>query len=226
MTNNKRMKFNIITIFPKLLDSYFNEGMMARALKNQIITIKTTNLRDFTDDKHQSVDDTPYGGGAGMLMKVEPIYKALKKIAPRQNKKRKIILLSAQGQKWNQQLAKKYSKLDEIIFICGRYEGVDERVKKIIDEEISIGDFVLTGGELGAAIIIDSITRLLPEVLGNSESSIDESHSQPGILEYPQYTKPVEIILNKKKYKVPEVLLSGHHENIKKWREKNKKQSD
>ena len=103
MTNNKRMKFNIITIFPKLLDSYFNEGMMARALKNQIITIKTTNLRDFTDDKHQSVDDTPYGGGAGMLMKVEPIYKALKKIAPRQNKKRKIILLSAQGQKWNQQ---------------------------------------------------------------------------------------------------------------------------
>ncbi|MEI7452242.1 MAG: tRNA (guanosine(37)-N1)-methyltransferase TrmD [Candidatus Falkowbacteria bacterium] len=217
------MKFNIITIFPKLLDSYFSEGMMARALKNKIIELKTTNLRDFTDDKHQSVDDTPYGGGAGMLMKVEPIYKALKKIAPRQNKNRKIILLSAQGQKWNQQLAKKYSKLDELIFICGRYEGVDERVKKIIDEEISIGDFVLTGGELGAAIIIDSVARLLPEVLGNIESSVDESHSQPGILEYPQYTKPVEITLNKKKYKVPEVLLSGHHKNIAAWREKQKK---
>ena len=129
--------------------------------------------------------------------------------------------MSAKGKKWNQQLAKKYSKLDEIIFICGRYEGVDERVKKLADEEISIGDYVLTGGELGAMTIIDSITRLLPGVLGNSQSAINESHSEPGVLEYPQYTRPEEFIINGRNQKVPKILLSGDHQKIYDWR-KNK----
>ena len=139
------------------------------------------------------------------------------------NPKSKIVLLSAKGKKWNQQLAKKYSKLDNVIFICGRYEGVDERVKKFIDDEISIGDFVLTGGELGAAVIIDSITRLLPGVLGNENSAQDESHSEPGVLEYPQYTKPSVFEIDGKKMRVPKVLLSGNHKEIDKWRREKKK---
>ena len=133
--------------------------------------------------------------------------------------------MSAKGKKWTQALAQKYSQLDEVIFICGRYEGVDERVKKIIDEEISIGDYVLTGGELGAAVIIDSITRLLPGVLGNAKSSLDESHTQPGILEYPQYTKPASFIINGRKRPVPKILLSGDHKKINQWREMHKKRT-
>jgi len=230
------MNFQIITIFPEMLDSYFNEGMIRRAIGKKIIKIKAHNLRDWTSDKHRSVDDSPYGGGAGMVMKAEPIFKALKALEVRSKKSevrkektrlrqgfggrgRKIILLSAKGKKWTQAMARKYAKLDEVIFICGRYEGVDERVTNFIDEEISIGDYVLTGGELGAAVIIDSITRLLPGVLGNAESAVAESHSTEGVLEYPQYTRPEVLTINKKHYKVPAVLLSGDHVKIKKWRE-------
>lgn len=213
------MKFDIITIFPKIFDSYFNESIIKRALNNKIIKIKTHNLRDFTNDKHKTVDDTIYGGGAGMLMKIEPLHRAIKKISKKKKTKgQKIILLSAKGKKWDQQLAQKYSKLKNITFICGRYEGVDERIINFIDEEISIGDYILTGGELGAMIIIDSITRLLPGVLGNSESLKDESHNKKGVLEYPQYTKPALFEANKKKYKVPDILLSGNHVLIKKWK--------
>ena len=220
------MKFNIITIFPAIFDSYFNESIIKRAQKKKLIEIKIHNLRDWTSDKHKTVDDTPYGGGAGMVLKVEPIYKALSALKKQETRNKKqtkstTILLSAKGKKWNQQLAKKYSKLDEIIFICGRYEGVDERVKKLADEEISIGDYVLTGGELGAMTIIDSITRLLPGVLGNSQSAINESHSEPGVLEYPQYTRPEEFIINGRNQKVPKILLSGDHQKIYDWR-KNK----
>ncbi|MDD3711490.1 MAG: tRNA (guanosine(37)-N1)-methyltransferase TrmD [Patescibacteria group bacterium] len=218
------MKFNIITIFPQIFNSYFNESIIKRAMEKNLIKIKTHNLRDFTDDKHKTVDDTVYGGGAGMLMKIEPLYKAIKKIAGKKKTTgQKIILLSAKGKKWEQQLAQKYSKLKNITFICGRYEGVDDRIKNFIDEEISIGDYVLTGGELGAMIIIDSITRLLPGVLGNSESLSDESHNKKGILEYPQYTKPAEFKAGNKKYKVPEVLSSGNHKLIEEWKEKFKK---
>jgi len=215
------MNFKIITIFPKIFDSYFSESIIKRAQKQGIIKIISQNLREFSGDRRETVDDTPYGGGAGMLMKIEPLYKALKKLAPRVNKKRKIVLLSAQGQRWTQQLAQKYSKLNEVIFICGRYEGVDERIKNFIDEEISIGDYVLTGGELGAMVMIDSITRLLPGALGNEQSSQDESHSQVGILEYPQYTKPEKFKIKNKSYDVPEILLSGNHQKIKEWQEKN-----
>lgn len=213
------MKFNIITIFPQIFDSYFNESIIKRAQEAKIIKIKTHNLRDFTNDKHKTVDDTVYGGGAGMLMKIEPLYQAIKKIAGKKKTKgQKIILLSAKGKKWDQQLAQKYSKLKNITFICGRYEGVDERITNFIDEEISIGDYVLTGGELGAMIIIDSVTRLLPGVLGNSESLKDESHNKKGLLEYPQYTKPAVFTVGKKKYKVPDILLSGNHALIAEWK--------
>lgn len=217
------MRFNIITIFPKIFDSYFGEGMIKRAQDKKLIEIKVHNLRDFTTDKHQSVDDTPYGGGAGMLMKIEPLYKAIKKIKGR--KRTKIILLSAKGQPWKQKLAQKYAKEKEIILICGRYEGVDERLKYFIDEEVSIGPYVLTGGEIGAMTIVDSTSRLIPGVLGNLESSEDESHSQEGILEYPQYTKPAIFKAGKKKLSVPSVLLSGNHQKIRAWREKNKKKA-
>jgi tRNA (guanine37-N1)-methyltransferase len=220
------MKFNIITIFPKIFDSYFNESIIKRAQEAKIIKIKTYNLRDFTNDKHKTVDDTVYGGGAGMLMKIEPLYEAIKKIAEKKKTKgQKIILLSAKGKKWDQQLAQKYSKLKNITFVCGRYEGVDERITNFIDEEVSIGDYVLTGGELGAMIIIDSVTRLLPGVLGNSESLEDESHNKKGLLEYPQYTKPAIFKTKNNTYQVPLVLVSGHHSLIKKWKEKNIKKA-
>ena len=216
------MIFNIITIFPDIFKSYFSESIIGRAQEAGIIKIKTHDLRAWTDDKHKTVDDTPYGGGAGMVMKIKPLYKALQNIRPT-NKKIKTILLSAKGKPWNQQLAKDYSKLDELILICGRYEGVDERIVEFIDEEISIGDYVLTGGEIPAMIIVDSIARLLPGVLGNVASAEDESHSKPGVLEYPQYTKPEIFKADEKEYKVPEILLSGHHKKIEEWRKKHKK---
>lgn len=214
------MTFHIITIFPKIFDSYFNESILKRAQKNKLINIKIHNLRDWTTDKHKTVDDTPFGGGAGMVMKIEPLCKALKAI---KNKGGKIILLSAKGKAWDQQAAKKYSKLKNITLICGRYEGVDERIVNFIDEEISIGDYVLTGGEIGAMTIVDSITRLLPGALGNSDSAKYESHSTAGVLEHPQYTRPEVFTVNKKKYRVPKVLLSGNHKKIQEWREKHSK---
>ncbi len=221
------MKFHLLTIFPDIFDSYLNESILKRAHDKKAAEYKIHNLRDWTTDKHKTVDDAPYGGGAGMLMKIEPLYKALeaiKKMSKKANpKKRKIILMSASGKKWTQALAQKYSKLDELILICGRYEGADARIRKFIDEEISIGDYVLTGGELPALTIIDSITRLLAGVLGNSQSIVEESHSESGTLEYPQYTRPEVFIAGGKKYPVPKILLSGDHKKIEEWREKSKK---
>ncbi len=217
------MKFQILSIFPNIFDSYLNESILKRAQAKKIVQFKIHNLRDWTKDKHRSVDDAPYGGGAGMLMKIEPLYAALrdlKKASRVKPAKRKIILLSAAGEKWNQGKAKKYSKLEEIIFICGRYEGVDARLKNFIDEEISVGDYVLTGGELPAMTIIDSLVRLLPGVLGNRESIIEESHSEVGLNEYPQYTRPEIFIAGRKKYKVPPVMLSGDPKKIKAWQKK------
>lgn len=216
------MKFQIITIFPEIFSSYFHESIIGRAQENKLIDIKIHDLRKWTKDKHRTVDDTPYGGGAGMVMKIEPLYEAIKSIKLT-SKKTKIVLLSAKGDKWDQQMARKYSKLDEVILICGRYEGVDERISNFIDEEISIGDYVLTGGEIPVMAIVDSVTRLIPGVLGNIESSIDESHTTKGELEYPQYTRPEVFITKEKKYRVPKVLLSGNHAEISKWREGKKK---
>ncbi len=218
------MVFHIITIFPKIFDSYLNESILKRARENELIKIKIYDLRKWTADKHKTVDDTPYGGGAGMVMKVEPIYKAIKyATCNMKHETYKTVLLSAKGKTWNQQMAQKHSKLNNIILICGRYEGIDERVKKFVDEEISIGNYVLTGGEIPALVIIDSITRLLPGVLGNVESAKLESHTTAGILEYPQYTRPKIFQIDGKKYRVPKILLSGNHQEIEKWRIKKSK---
>ncbi len=226
------MIFNIITIFPEIFSSYFSESIIKRALDNEKIKINIIDLRDYTEDKHKTVDDAPYGGGAGMLMKIEPLYKSLQDLklkgesekAKRGEEKTKIVLLSAKGRTWKQDVAREFSGFDEITMICGRYEGVDERIMEFVDEEISVGDYVLTGGELGAMVMIDSISRLLPGVLGNDESSILESHSEEGTLEYPQYTRPEIFVDDKKKeHKVPEILLSGNHGEIEKWREEQMK---
>jgi tRNA (guanine37-N1)-methyltransferase len=219
------MVFHIVTIFPKIFDSYFGESIVKRAQKSGKINIKVHNLRDYTTDKHKTVDDTPYGGGAGMVLKIEPIYGCLRflnlKLKSKNEKKRKrVILFSAKGKRYTQSDAKRLAKYENIIMICGRYEGVDERVAKhLVDEEISIGGYVLTGGEVPAMIVTDSITRLLPGVLGNAESPKDESFSKKNYLEYPQYTKPAEF----KKWKVPEILLSGDHKKIDIWRKNNSK---
>ncbi len=214
------MIFNIITIFPDIFESYFSKAMIKRAQEKKIIEIKPVDLRKYTDknDPHKSVDDTPYGGGAGMVLKLEPIYKVLKSI--RRKKKSRVILFSAKGKQLKQADLRRLAKYDQLIMICGRYEGVDNRVaENLIDEEIRIGDYVLTGGEIPAMILVDGVTRLLPGVLGNMDSAEDESFVKEDELEYPQYTKP-EIY---KGMKVPDVLLSGHHGKIKEWREKNKK---
>jgi tRNA (guanine37-N1)-methyltransferase len=213
------MRFNIITIFPDIFESYFNKAMVKRAQLKKIIEIKITDLRHFAENKYKSVDDTPYSGGAGMVLKIEPIYKALKSI--KRKKKSRVILFSARGKTLAQKDLRRLKKYDQLILICGRYEGVDNRVaEKLADEEISIGNYVLTGGEIPAMILVDGIIRLLPGVLGNLESPKDESFSKESELEYPQYTKPE----NFKGWKVPKVLLSGHHKKIEEWRGKYKQQ--
>lgn len=220
------MRFDIITIFPAIFDSYFSESIIKRAKAGEFIEVKIHNLRDFTHDAHKTVDDTPYGGGAGMVMKIEPIYGCLEAIklelenlqpnVPKKKLKSRIILFSAKGKRYTQQDAQRLSHYDKLIFLCGRYEGVDERVaENLADEEISIGDFVLTGGEIPAMAVVDSITRLIPGVLGNATSIEIESHSEEGFLEYPQYTKPD----NFRDWKVPDVLLGGNHKKIQQWRE-------
>jgi len=245
------MTFHIITIFPKIFDSYFSESIVKRAKNAKLIGIEVHNLRDYAEDKHKTVDDTPYGGGAGMVLKVEPIFRCLKKIKsqirnfskvrpfpssskalgipqgqtlknPSSLNLSRVILFSAKGKRYTQADAKRLKKYDNLVMICGRYEGVDERVAKyLVDEEISIGDFVLTGGEIPAMAVVDSITRLIPGTLGNIESPKDESFSRKDYLEYPQYTKPAEF----RKWKVPEVLLSGDHKKIENWRKKNSKKT-
>ena len=225
------MTFHIITIFPKIFDSYFSESIVKRALKSGKIKIKIHNLRDYTTDRHKTVDDTPYGGGPGMVMKVEPVYKCVKAIfstlestlepSSRVEKKSRVVLFSAKGKKYTKADARRLAKYKNLILICGHYEGVDERVAKYLaDEEISIGDYVLTGGEVPAMAVVDSVARLLPGVLGNIESAKHESFSRTGYIEHPQYTKPAEF----QGWKVPEVLLSGNHKEIEKWRRKNSKQ--
>ncbi len=215
------MRFDIITIFPEIFDSYFSESIIKRAQGAGFVDINTINLRDYTTDSHKTVDDTPYGGGAGMVMKVEPIFKAVMDTKKEyESKKTRTILFSAKGKRYTQNDAKRLAEYENLILICGRYEGVDERViEHIADEEISIGDFVLTGGEIPAMVIVDSITRLMPGVLGNSESIVTESHSEDDYLEYPQYTKPEDF----SGWKVPEVLLSGNHKKISVWREDSSK---
>ena len=217
------MKFDIITIFPNICDSYCNESILKRAQDKGLIDIAVHNLRDYTEDKHKKVDDTPYGGGAGMVLKVDPIFKAVASIKESDDENHsRVILFSAKGKRFVQADARRLSAYKQLVFVCGRYEGVDERVAEhVVDEELSIGDFVLTGGELPAMTVVDAVARLLPGVLGNETSAVTESHTVEGVLECPQYTKPEEF----HGWKVPEVLLSGHHKDIATWRQVTSKQT-
>lgn len=223
MKKNKKIQFDIITIFPDAFDSYISQSIIGRAVAKKYIDVRIHNLRDFTTDKHHKVDDRPYGGGAGMVFKVEPIYKALKKIR-KKNKKSHTILFAAKGIPFTQKKALDLVRYDQIILICGHYEGVDERVAQYLaDEEISIGPYVLTGGEIPALAILDSVTRLVPGVI-NPISLEEESFSQEGASEYPQYTRPEEMKLGTHKAKVPAALLSGNHAQIQAWRKKHSTQ--
>lgn len=219
------MKFDIITIFPNLFSGFLSESLLARAQKKRLLTIKTHNLRKWTTDKHKTVDDRPYGGGAGMVLKIEPVYEAVMaltryKIQVTSYKKR-VVLLSAKGKTFTQKDARRLAKYDQLIFICGRYEGVDERVAKYVaDEEISIGNYVLFGGEVASMVVIEAVSRLISGVVQKEESVKNESFSDKEAQEkeYPQYTRPEVFVMGKKKFKVPEVLLSGDHKKIRDWR--------
>lgn len=208
------MKITIMTLFPEMCNAVLDESIIGRARKSGIIEIDTVNIRDFTQDKHNRVDDAPYGGGMGMLMQTQPIYDCFASLCSEDGKKPHLIYMSAQGKTLTQKRVKELSQLPSIAILCGHYEGVDERIiEEIVDEEISIGDYVLTGGELPALILSDSIARMIDGVLPNDEAKELESHYS-GLLEYPQYTRPPEWHGRK----VPDILLSGHHGNIDKWR--------
>lgn len=207
-------KFQVITLFPEMTTGVFNNSMMWKAQKDGIVELTTVNLREFGLGPRRQVDDTPYGGGDGMLLMVEPLWKAVE-FAKSQDETAKVVLMSPRGQRWKQVKAQKEADDDGgVIFICGRYEGVDERILELVDEQWSIGDFVLTGGELAAMMMIDSIVRLIPGVLGGEKSAEIESFSDGETLEFPQYTRPEEF----KGLRVPDVLLSGHHGKIAEWR--------
>ncbi|HSR89482.1 MAG TPA: tRNA (guanosine(37)-N1)-methyltransferase TrmD [Candidatus Udaeobacter sp.] len=235
------MKFNILTIFPNFFESFKNEALILRAQKKKLISITTNNLRDYAEDKRGTVDDRPYGGGAGMVLMFMPIYKAVQKIKAKlktpkgslrdKKSKIKVIVFNPKGKKFTQEMAREWSKLDQLIMICGRYEGIDERVMtEVADEEISIGDYVLFGGEVPAMVIMEAVTRLLPGAIGKQESLKDESFKDAGemgqeqlikFIEYPHYTRPEVVVVKRKKVKVPDVLLSGDHKKIEEWRRQN-----
>lgn len=208
------MKFVVLTLFPEMIEAGLNHSIIKRAINDNIIELECVNIRDFSNDKHNHVDDAPYGGGAGMVMKPQPIYDAYMSVKSRVSANCRVAYMTPQGATFNQKKAEELSKEQDLIILCGHYEGIDERViEEIVTDEISIGDYVLTGGELAAMAIIDSVARLIPGVLNKEESFMDESFSN-NLLEYPQYTRPVEFMGKK----VPDVLLSGHHGNVDKWR--------
>ncbi|HHY59192.1 MAG TPA: tRNA (guanosine(37)-N1)-methyltransferase TrmD [Clostridia bacterium] len=210
------MRIDVLTIFPEMFHSPLNTSILKRAIEKGILEVGLTNFRDYATDKHRRVDDYPYGGGSGMVMKPEPIFRAWSAVKEKVKAgvHPRTILLSPQGKLFNQQLAWELSKEEHLILVCGHYEGIDERVRLLLQpEEISIGDYILTGGELGALVIIDAVCRLLPGVLGDEQSAREETFSG-GLLEYPQYTRPREFM----GLSVPEVLLSGHHAKISQWR--------
>jgi len=214
------MTFHLVTIFPDFFQGFLSNGIVAKAIEAGVVRVEVHNLRDWTQDRHKTVDDRPFGGGEGMLMKCQPLFDAVEAILPERGENTRIVLLSAQGRKFDQECARRLSACSEIVFLCGRYEGVDERVAEhLADEELSIGDFVVSGGELPAALILDAIARLVPGVVGNEASTENESFNRelPDgglLLDCPQYTRPAEF----RGWPVPDVLLSGHHGEIEKWR--------
>ena len=209
------IRFDILSIFPEMFESPFNYSILKRAKEGGMVEIHLHNIRDYAEDKHKMTDDAPYGGGGGMVMKVEPIDRALASVAPVRDNAL-VVLLTPQGETFSQKIAEEMSVYSRIVLICGHYEGVDERVRVyLVDKEISVGDFVLTGGELSAMVVVDAVSRLVPGVLGNYESASFDSFST-GLLEYPHYTRPAHY----RDWQVPEVLLSGHHREIETWRRK------
>jgi len=208
------LRIDILTLFPRMFDNALSESIIKRAKEKKLVKITTHDLRDWTKDKHRKVDDKPYGGGPGMILSCQPIFDAVKDL--RKKSQVKVILLSPQGKRLDQGLANRLAKQKRLVLICGHYEGVDERVKNIVTDEVSIGDYVLTGGEIPAMVMIDALVRLVPGVLGNSESARRDSFQGAGLLEYPQYTRPRAY----KGLKVPEVLLTGDHKKIEQWRHK------
>ncbi len=212
------MRIDVLTLFPEMFEAPLKSSIVGRAIKQGYLDVGIVNYRDFAMNRHKTVDDTPFGGGAGMVLKPEPIFLAveslLAKSASTSTVSPKVILLSPQGRIFSQRIAQELASLDHIIFISGHYEGFDERIREhLVDDELSIGDYVLTGGELPALVVIDAVARLLPGVLGNEQSAVDDSFSN-GLLEFPQYTKPSKF----REWKVPDILLSGHHANIAMWR--------
>src|SRR5580658_6598105 len=209
------MVFRILTIFPDFFQGPLQYGVVAKAAEAGLIQIHIHDLRAWTHDRHRTVDDRPFGGGEGMLLKPAPIFEAVESIWPERNPNQRLILLSAQGRRFDQEAARRLSQYQEIFLICGRYEGVDERVAEhLADEELSIGDYVLSGGELAAAVVVDCVARLQEGVLGNRDSAVYESFGENGLLDCPQYTRPAEF----RGWKAPEVLLGGNHEEIRRWR--------
>ena len=208
------MNYHVLTLFPEMIENGMNTSITGRAITKGLLSLEAINIRDFAVNKHQKVDDYPYGGGAGMLMQAEPVYLSYESIAERIGRKPRVIFLTPQGKTFNQDMAKEFALEEDLVFLCGHYEGIDERVlEEIVTDYVSIGDYVLTGGELPAMVMMDSISRMVPGVLNNQESGETESFSG-NLLEYPQYSRPEEWHGKK----VPEVLLSGHHANVDKWR--------
>ncbi|EQB63371.1 MAG: tRNA (guanine-N(1)-)-methyltransferase [candidate division Zixibacteria bacterium RBG-1] len=210
------MRIDVLTIFPNVISAVIGESLIKKAREKNLVEFKIWDIREFTTDKHNTVDDTPFGGGGGMVMKVEPLAGALEKVLSQLPGKKKIILTSASGKKFDQKMAQEFSQEENLIIICGHYAGVDERLKNLFElEEVSIGDFVLTGGELPALVVIDAVVRLIPGVLGNFQSAENDSFYS-GILGFPQYTRPQTF----KNLEVPEILISGDHEKVRIWRRK------
>jgi tRNA (guanine37-N1)-methyltransferase len=211
------MKIDVLTLFPEMFSGVFGQSILQKAAEKSAVHYNVVNFRDYANNKHNTVDDYPYGGGAGMVLKPQPIFDAVAALKENaESEKTKVILLCPQGERYDQRKAEELAKEEHLIFICGHYEGYDERIRQhVITDEISIGDYVLTGGELGAMVVIDSVVRLLPEVLGNQESHMKDSFST-GLLEHPHYTRPADF----RGMKVPDILLSGNHKLIEEWRNK------
>lgn len=210
------MKIDAITLFPEMFEGPVHHSMMKRAIDKGLLEFHTVNFRQFGKGKHQQVDDTPYGGGAGMLLKPEPIFEAMKQIEEREPEtKKRVILMDPAGKPFSQAMAEEFSKEEHVVFICGHYEGYDERIRSLVTDEVSLGDYILTGGELASMVMMDAAVRLIPGVLGNQASSLEDSHST-GLLEHPHYTRPVDY----KGMTVPEILMNGNHKRIGEWRHK------
>jgi tRNA (guanine37-N1)-methyltransferase len=210
------MRFDIVTIFPRMVDAALAEGILARAIQRDLLDVRARDLREFTDDRHRTVDDVPYGGGPGMVLKPEPMFRALDAIRREAGEPQAIVLMSPHGRRFSQDEAARLSGLDRVVILCGRYEGIDDRVREnLATEELSIGDYVLSGGELPALVVVDAVARLIPGVVGDEDSVAGDSFSR-GLLDFPHYTRPAEF----RQWKVPDVLVSGHHAEIRKWRKR------